>query len=76
MPVPNCWPPYRLVDGRVTDEVSDTRVWFDGIAAPINYAVKGQVGAVVPYEIAGRKTTSVVVEYKGVRSAPGFAGLQ
>jgi uncharacterized protein (TIGR03437 family) len=67
---PELLAPYRLIDGKITDELSDTRVWFDGIPAPINYSVKGQVGAVVPYEIAGRRSTNITVEYKGVRSAP------
>ena len=55
-------------DGRAATLLGETRVWFDGIAAPLAYAVSGQVCAVVPYEVAGRKTTQVVVEYQGVRS--------
>jgi uncharacterized protein (TIGR03437 family) len=34
------------------------------------YSVKGQVGAIVPYGISRKKTTQVVVEYRGVRSPP------
>jgi uncharacterized protein (TIGR03437 family) len=57
-------------DGRnVPTLLGETRVLFDGIAAPMVYSVRGQAGAVVPYEIAGRATTEVVVEYRGVRSA-------
>ena len=55
-------------DGRTTTLLGETRVWFDGIAAPMVYSVTGQVSAVVPYALAGRKTTRVVVEYQGVRS--------
>jgi uncharacterized protein (TIGR03437 family) len=55
-------------DGKVLTLVGETRVLFDGIAAPIVYSVRGQLGAVVPYEIANRKTTEVVLEYQGVRS--------
>src|ERR1017187_7490641 len=55
-------------DGRAATMLGDTRVWFDGIAAPLAYAVSGQVCAVVPYAVAGWKTTQVVVEYQGVRS--------
>jgi uncharacterized protein (TIGR03437 family) len=54
--------------GKVTTLLGDTRVWFDGIAAPMAYTVTGEVGAVVPYEVAGRLTTDVVVEYQGRRS--------
>jgi uncharacterized protein (TIGR03437 family) len=57
-------------EGRVRTMTGETRVLFDGIAAPITYSVRGQAGAVVPYEIANRKTTEVVVEYEGARSAP------
>jgi uncharacterized protein (TIGR03437 family) len=57
-------------DGLVTTELGETRVWFDDIAAPLAYSVKGEVGAVVPYEVASKKTTQVTVEYQGVRSAP------
>jgi uncharacterized protein (TIGR03437 family) len=56
-------------DGRTTTLLGETRVWFDGIAAPMVYSVTGQVGAVVPYAVANRKTTQVAVEYQGVRSA-------
>jgi uncharacterized protein (TIGR03437 family) len=57
-------------DGRVATVTGETRVLFDGIAAPMASSVRGRIGAVVPYEIAGRKTTQVVVEYRGVRSPP------
>jgi uncharacterized protein (TIGR03437 family) len=61
---------YAAANGKVTTRLGQTRVLFDGIEAPMAYSMKGQVGAVVPYEIADRKTTDVVVEYEGVRSAP------
>lgn len=62
---------YELTgEGRVASVLGETRVWFDGIAAPINYSVRGQVGAVVPYEVSNQETTKVVVEYKGMRSPP------
>jgi uncharacterized protein (TIGR03437 family) len=57
-------------DGRVTTLLGETRVWFDGIAAPVSYTVKGDVETVVPYEVANCKTTEVVVEYQGLRSPP------
>jgi len=57
-------------EGKVPTLLGETRVLFDGIAAPMAYSVRGQVGAVVPYEIAKRKTTEVVVEYQGARSPP------
>jgi uncharacterized protein (TIGR03437 family) len=54
--------------GRTTTLLGETRVWFDDIAAPMVYSVTGQIGAVVPYAVANRKTTQVAVEYQGVRS--------
>ncbi len=57
-------------NGRVATELADTQVYFDGIPAPLAYTVRGEVGAVVPYEVAGHATTEVVVEYQGRKSAP------
>jgi len=54
--------------GTVLTEVAGTRVLFDGIAAPIIYATKNQVAAVVPYELASRDSTQVQVEYNGILS--------
>ena len=56
--------------GRVTTSLAETRVLFDGMPAPLSYSVKGEVGAVVPYEVSNKKVTEVVVEYQGLRSAP------
>jgi|HubBroStandDraft_6_1064221.scaffolds.fasta_scaffold192749_2 uncharacterized protein (TIGR03437 family) len=60
---------YLASDGKAMTVLGDTRVLFDGIAAPLGFSISGQVGAVVPYEIADRQTTDVVVEYQGVRSS-------
>jgi hypothetical protein len=49
-------------------EVGATRVYFDGVAAPLVYASSGQVSAIVPYAVGGRATTQVQLEYLGVRS--------
>lgn len=54
--------------GRILTQIGGTRVLFDGIAAPMIYAVNGQVAAVVPYEVAGQSSTAVQVEYNGLRS--------
>jgi uncharacterized protein (TIGR03437 family) len=54
--------------GKVVTMIAGTRVLFDGIAAPMIYAAKNQVSAVVPYEIAGQSSTQVQVEYNGIRS--------
>jgi uncharacterized protein (TIGR03437 family) len=67
--------PATLVNGLVvnnafTTVAGSTRVLFDNTAAPIIYASSGQTSVMVPYGVAGRTTTSIVVEYFGVQSAP------
>ncbi len=57
-------------DGRLSTSIAGTRVLFDGIAAPLAYAARGQICAIVPYALAHKQTTQVVVEYQGARSAP------
>jgi uncharacterized protein (TIGR03437 family) len=60
---------YHLTGNRFDSMVAQTRVLFDGVAAPIIYASSGQTAVVVPYEIAGQAATQVVVEYQGVQSS-------
>jgi uncharacterized protein (TIGR03437 family) len=55
-------------DGYLPVEVATTRVYFDGIAAPMIYSDSLQVSAVAPYEVSG--TTQVQVQYAGFRSEP------
>ena len=67
--------PPQLIGGTVTNGIVDTvvaatRVLFDGIPAPILYVLSAQTSVMVPYELAGRATVSVVVEYQGVQSTP------
>jgi uncharacterized protein (TIGR03437 family) len=50
--------------------LAQTRVLFDGIAAPLLFAQAGQVNAVAPYALAGKTATEVQVEYRGVKSSP------
>ena len=47
-----------------------TRVLFDGVPAPVVYTTRGEVETIVPGEVAGRKTTRVVIEYRDARSVP------
>jgi uncharacterized protein (TIGR03437 family) len=57
-------------NGLVSTSTGDVMVYFNGIAAPMIYALSGQVSAVVPYEMAQYSTVNVVVEYAGNASAP------
>jgi uncharacterized protein (TIGR03437 family) len=54
---------------RVTTLTGGTRVLFDGTPAAMVYSVAGQVSAIVPYNVAGKSTVGVSVEYEGVSSA-------
>jgi uncharacterized protein (TIGR03437 family) len=56
--------------GRVSTELADTKVLFDGVPAPILYAYAAQVGVVVPYSVAGKKKVTVQLVYKGEETFP------
>jgi uncharacterized protein (TIGR03437 family) len=67
---PSTLTPFSLTasGGAMSTSAGNTRVLFDGVPAPVVYASATQTSVVVPYEVAGRPTTSVVVEYQGVPS--------
>lgn len=56
--------------GLVADTVSETRVLFDGMPAPLIYVSAKQASAVVPYAAALNPAAHVQVEYRGHRSDP------
>jgi uncharacterized protein (TIGR03437 family) len=60
----------HVTNGTVDSELAGTRVLFDGVPAPLTYVSSTQINAVVPYEIAGRFSTKLEVEFQGARSAP------
>jgi len=47
-----------------------TAVLFDNVAAPLLFVSGTAVSGTVPYEVAGKSSTQVVVEVEGQRSAP------
>ena len=55
--------------GSVDTATGGTRVFFDGIAAPMIYSAPDQLSLVVPYEVANRATTMMEVQTNGVYSA-------
>jgi len=61
--------------GLVATSLAETRVLFDGIAAPLVYTTQNQLAAIVPYEVDGNTQTVVQVEYQGIRSAPFVLGV-
>jgi trimeric autotransporter adhesin len=52
--------------------LGNTTVTFNGTAAPLLYVSTTQINAVVPYELAGQKTVSVIVAHDSVAS-PAFS---
>lgn len=54
--------------GRVSTLLEETQVLFDGVAAPILFASYFQTNVQVPYEVAGQKTVSVKLSYRGIPS--------
>ncbi|HKW99611.1 MAG TPA: hypothetical protein VJN43_17860 [Bryobacteraceae bacterium] len=56
-------------DNLLANELSGTRVLFDGTPAPLIYAFNKQVSGIVPYTVAGKSTTRLTVEYQGFPSA-------
>jgi uncharacterized protein (TIGR03437 family) len=61
---------FSLVNNEVPTQLGGTRVLFDGVAAPIIYTLTGQVSAIAPYNLEGRASTRIVVEYLGFQSTP------
>jgi uncharacterized protein (TIGR03437 family) len=57
-------------NGLVATSIGGTQVFVNGNPAPLTYAGKGQVNAVVPYEVATATAANVVVVYQGNASAP------
>ncbi|MDR3702421.1 MAG: hypothetical protein P4L56_22425 [Candidatus Sulfopaludibacter sp.] len=63
---------YGTVTGtQLSTNVASTQVLFDNVPAPIWYATATQTAVFVPYEVAGRPTTSVTVITQGATS-PAF----
>ena len=51
--------------GYVSTNLSGEQVLFDGLPAPLVYALAGQVSAIVPYEVNGKGSTQVQISYQG-----------
>lgn len=56
------------VSNSVAGALSDTKVFFGGLPAPITYTSANQVNAIVPYEIAGQSQIAAQVVYQGVET--------
>jgi uncharacterized protein (TIGR03437 family) len=63
--------PYVVgANGVLANTVAGTQVTFDGIPSAIIYTRNTLVSVMVPYELAGRVNTAMVVTYNGVSSTP------
>jgi trimeric autotransporter adhesin len=51
--------------GTFDNYLSQTSVTFDGVPAALIYASAGQTAVAVPYSVAGRASTQLVVQYQG-----------
>ncbi len=56
--------------GKLATTQAGVTITFDGVPAPIVYVSANQVAGVVPYEVAGKTSTQVVVQNNGQDSAP------
>jgi uncharacterized protein (TIGR03437 family) len=55
--------------GKVSSLIGGTQILFDGIPAPLIYAITGQVSAIVPYGVSGKATSQMQVQEGGGLSA-------
>ncbi|HTT60879.1 MAG TPA: endo-1,4-beta-xylanase [Bryobacteraceae bacterium] len=53
----------QVYSNKFSTGVSGAQVLFDGVPAPMIYALAGQVSAIVPFEVAGRQHTVVQYTY-------------
>jgi len=62
----------QLEDGgkRFPTQIANTRVLFDGMAAPLIYVSANQISGAVPYSVAGRQSVQVVIEHNGQQTPP------
>jgi len=56
-------------NGMVSTNLGNTVVTFDGTPAALTYVSANQINVIVPYEVAGRTSTAIVVQRATVNSA-------
>jgi uncharacterized protein (TIGR03437 family) len=59
-----------VTGGKVDSTLAGTQVLFDSIAAPLIYTSSGQVATIVPYNVAGKSSTQMVIQYNNRNSPP------
>ena len=58
-----------LTSGYLDTYAGETKVLFDGIPGPLIYAMSSQTTVMVPYSVAGKSSTQMVIVYQGRSSA-------
>jgi uncharacterized protein (TIGR03437 family) len=59
---------YQVTGGVIPGMLTQTSVLFDGVPAPLIFVSASLIGAIVPYEVAGKTQTSIQVVYQGKRT--------
>jgi uncharacterized protein (TIGR03437 family) len=54
--------------GRMVTTLGEVRAFFGGTEAPLLYVNSSEIGAIVPFDVAGKSTVAVRVEYQGAQS--------
>ena len=62
--------PLEISGGILKNSIGGVQVFFDGVAAPIVYALVNQSSVIVPFGVAGHNTTTIQYSYNGVMSSP------
>ncbi len=65
---PNDLQVFNTVGSAVSSYLGDTQVLFDGVPAPLLAVVFGQINAIVPNSVAGKKLVEMQVLYRGKTS--------
>jgi uncharacterized protein (TIGR03437 family) len=60
----------QVNNGVFATTLAQTRVLFDGVAAPLLYVAPNQISAIVPYEVSGKPQTTIQVQYQGRSTNP------
>ncbi|HUJ23436.1 MAG TPA: hypothetical protein VLX58_18010, partial [Bryobacteraceae bacterium] len=55
--------------GTISNVLADTQVFFDGFPATLLMVSDKQINAIVPYEVTGKTTSTMQVQYQGVKSS-------
>ena len=60
----------QVRDGKLTTQIAGVSVLFDGIPAPLIYSSAKTLAAIVPYEVAGKASTMMTVQFGSRTSTP------